>query len=98
MLTAGSFKGDTQELENRVADLQEEVKHSTYPFTLRRGCPGQGFKRKRRLAAKTRGSVHKMTHQTLIISCHFKFLTKLFTESRNRNFLPRVGTAFQSMI
>ena len=28
MLTAGSFKGDTQELENRVADLQEEVKHS----------------------------------------------------------------------
>ena len=58
----------------------------------------QGFKRKRRLATKTQGSVHKMTHQTLIISCHFKFLTKLFTEPRNRNFLPREGTTFQSMI
>ena len=25
LITSGQFKGDTQELENRVADLQEEV-------------------------------------------------------------------------
>ena len=82
MLTAGSFKGDTQELENRVADLQEEVEHSMYPFTLRSTRPRQGSKHKRSFTAKTQGSVHKMTHQSAI------------HRAKDRDFLPRAGALF----
>ena len=33
MLTAGQCKGDTQELENRLADLQEEVQSLSLSHT-----------------------------------------------------------------